>query len=377
MLADTLHVAMLFAPALITWCLWAFVLTINQAWDATFSSYWPMSIALVFGSLLAGSTPCSAGVVIYPVTQLAPLHPAPDSRDASLLLQAVGLAAATYTILHRKPELLHGTGYMLFFFCTVGAVGVIAGFTAALARDLANTVFTSTVFAFAMAYFYASEVLLKPVPAMAPSDLIGRSKQEQAARSDTVMALLACVCAMGGGFLAGTIGTGADIACYAFGIFCWNVRHPRLALDGAQLTATAVVVMAFVSIFASLVRALVDGGFSRPTLLCWGAMVPVVVVGAPVGSLVLSPTATTGLRRLFYCLASTQFACYLIFAPTLGSPIWRLVAGALVVEAVALACHFVLVQPRSSRAPSPSRGDEINGKPYAHSHKGTYSASMI
>ena len=116
-LAKLISSGTFWAPALITWVLWACVLTIHQVWAVTFGSYWSMSVALIFGSLVAGSTPVSAGVVIYPVTQLAPLSRPPDPRDVSVLLQAIGLAAATYTIILRKPELLHGTRYLLFFFC--------------------------------------------------------------------------------------------------------------------------------------------------------------------------------------------------------------------------------------------------------------------
>lgn len=94
-LARLLAAATLFAPALLTWVLWSYALTVHNAWTPVFSNYWYMSIAMVPASMLAGSTPCSAGVVVYPVTQLLPLQPPPDSRDAAILLQAVGLAAAT------------------------------------------------------------------------------------------------------------------------------------------------------------------------------------------------------------------------------------------------------------------------------------------
>ena len=360
--------AKLFAPALITWVLWAYVLTINQAWAASFGSYWTMSIAMVFGSLLAGSTPCSAGVVIYPVTQLAPLDPAPDSRDISAMLQAFGLAAATYTILLKKPALLHGTSYLLFFFCVFGAVGVVIGLIAALARGISNVVFTSTVFGFAIAYSYASELLPQATAAAAMSSSTSSSAaaakegEWAAAHSDVVTALLACACGVGGGFLTATIGTGADIALYAFGVFGWNVRHPRLALGGEQLTAAAVVTMAIISNVFSLARAL-TGGFSRPTLLCWAAMVPVVVVGAPVGSLVLSPAAATWLRRLFYVLAACQFITYVIFAEDLTSTLWKLVLIGLIVESLAILSHyFVYVRGRErGQYISSDAGAELDG----------------
>ena len=374
-LAGVIKVATLFAPALMTWSIWAFVLTVNDAWSDSFSSYWTMSIALIFGSLLAGSTPCSAGVIVYPVTQLASLYPTPDSRDTSLLLQAVGLAAAAYTILIRRPQLLHGTGYLILFFTTLGGVGAIIGLVAALEREVANAVFTSAVFGFALAYAYSSEVAPPAAaralsPPTSPTAALTRDASaavepagshatravaEQAAHSDPVTALLACGCALVGGLLTATIGTGADIALFSFGCFGWNVRHPRLALGTHQLTAAAVVTMSIMSIFTSLVRSMTGGGFSSPTLLCWGAMVPVVVVGAPLGSMVLSPSASTWLRRLFYVLAVAQFAGYLAFTklPPGGSNVWRLVAGGLAVEVVVIMWAYVR---RQSQQPDAADG---------------------
>ena len=70
---------------------------------------------------------------------------------------------------------------------------------------------------------------------------------------------------------------------------------------------------------------------------------PVVVVGAPLGSMVLSPSASVWLRRLFYVLAVAQFVGYLAFTKLAlgGSTLWRLVAGGLAIEAVVIAWAYV------------------------------------
>ena len=41
--------------------------------------------------------------------------------------------------------------------------------------------------------------------------------------------------------------------------------------------------------------------------MCWGATVPIVVAGAPIGSMVLNKFRETMFRRLFYVLACIQF----------------------------------------------------------------------
>ena len=210
---------------------------------------------------------------------------------------------------------------------------------------------------FAIGYAYAAE-LLEHVPRATSSISVSSSSLPAAgtgvdgawvaAGDDVVTAMLACLFGLAGGFLTATIGTGADIALYAFGTFGWNVRHPRLALGGEQLTAAAVVTMAMVSAMTALARAL-TGGFSRPTLLCWAAMAPVVVIGAPVGSLILSPAAATWLRRVFYVLATSQFAAYLIFAQDVAPLLWRLMALGIGIEVLGLASHFYVAVYRGRR----------------------------
>ena len=115
-----------------------------------------------------------------------------------------------------------------------------------------------------------------------------------------------CACALVGGFLTANVGSGSDMALYGFGIFGWNALHPELAMSETQLTASSVCVMALHSVYTSLARALTYG-IGRDTLLCWGADVWIVVLGAPLGTLVLTPSSTVFLRRVFYALALLQF----------------------------------------------------------------------
>ena len=83
-----------FAPALVIWPLWLYTMAGNNAWWPVFSEYWPMTVAMVLGSFVAGSTPLGGGIVAYPVSQLVLFWPTPLSRDASILVQSVGMNAA-------------------------------------------------------------------------------------------------------------------------------------------------------------------------------------------------------------------------------------------------------------------------------------------
>ena len=75
------------------------------------AGYWA-SITMVFGSLVAGATSVGGGAVAFPVMTLV-LDVAPAvARDFSMMIQTVGMVAATFTILYqqvRAPLSLPGT----------------------------------------------------------------------------------------------------------------------------------------------------------------------------------------------------------------------------------------------------------------------------
>lgn len=103
-----------------------------------------------------------------------------------------------------------------------------------------------------------------------------------------------------------------------------------------------------ISLLASVGRAL-NGGFERKILLCWGADAFIVVVGAPVGALVLTPSAAHMLRRLFYVMAVAQFVNFTFMeeafydrrvAPFVGTRVYLVLVPLLVAEVGLLALHY-------------------------------------
>merc|ERR1711966_441179 len=57
--------AALFVPC------WLFVLQRNNLWAAAFGPYYPMSLGMILGSFIAGSTPLGGGIVGFPIAVLA------------------------------------------------------------------------------------------------------------------------------------------------------------------------------------------------------------------------------------------------------------------------------------------------------------------
>jgi len=374
--------AVIFAPAMVVWPVWAYTMQVHGVWHEVFSNYWSMSVAMVIGSFVAGSTPLGGGVVAYPISQLVLRWPTPDSRDASILVQSIGMNAAGYLLCVHKRELLDSR--FIFVFTVFGGIGVLFGLTVAspsgigptewppgtLPSGLANILFGSLVLLFAIAYCYTADVLPRYKMTREPPRDVGvhahgnlHSEQEEA-RNESCSALLNVTMALfatAGGFMSANVGSGSDMALYVFGTFVWNPLRPRHAINETVLTASSVVVMGLLSLQASVCRAL-NGGFSRKILLCWGADSFIVVLGAPVGSLVLSPSATRILRRLFYVMAVVQFLNFNVMeeafyddrvAPYVGTRVWFVLGPVLLLEVLVLYMHHRRIR-REAQLASPS-----------------------
>ena len=157
--------------------------------------------------------------------------------------------------------------------------------------------------------------------------------------------------------MSANVGSGSDVALYVFGVLVWNPLRPRAALSETSLTASSVVVMGALSLVCSVARVL-NGGFERKILLCWGADSFLVVLGAPLGALVLTPQASRALRRLFYAMAVLQFVNFAFMeeaffdaavAPYVGKRVWLVLAPLLLVELAVLAVHFARLRSEAGR----------------------------
>lgn len=123
-----------------------------------------------------------------------------------------------------------------------------------------------------------------------------------------------------------------------FGIYVWNILCPQQRLSDTAFTASSVVVMGIMSVVCSAARGFTTG-FSPKVVHCWGAMAFIVCVGAPVGSMVLTPAAVPYLRALFYVLAALQFTMFAALKIQGNGEQWLVVAVLLSAELLFLAAH--------------------------------------
>merc|ERR1712224_47293 len=102
------------------------------------------------------------------------------------------------------------------------------------------------------------------------------------------------------------------------------------------------------TVVVSIVR-LVQGDVSREVFLCWGAVLWIVVFGAPVGSLMLTRERETLFRRLFYMLAVGQFAIFAVLKIQGNLQAWAVICSVMLSAGFCVALHaFQCCRSRSA-----------------------------
>ena len=309
-------------------------------WNQVFSEYYPSSIAMTLGSFVAGSTPLGGGVVAFPVSVLVLGLTSEESRDASVLVQSIGMTAASFLlVVCKKKTLIPQIIYPSIIF---GSIGLILGFSIDVTSYLVNLTFTVAVFMFMLVYMYTNIYVLPAVEEKRRNALPTTNKpnvKDRVILGNVCLALSALV----GGFITSKVGSGSDMAVFVYGIYGWNNFFPSRPKTDVDFTASSVVIMAVMSCLTSLLRGIYSE-FSERTMDCWAAMAFVVVVGAPLGSIVLKPSMIPYLRGLFYVMAVTQFAMFSVLKIGLNVPSWIVICVLLVVEIAALITHYRLSQ---------------------------------
>jgi uncharacterized protein len=330
-----------FLPALVVWPMWFFLVGSRDAFADVFRDYWPASVAMVVGSFIAGSTPLGGGVVAFPISVLVLQFTPAESRDASVLVQSVGMNAAAFLLFVTKRELLDAE--FIAYNVLGGTIGIIGGLLIPVGAEIVNLVYTVLVFNFGILYFYKNQL----VPAAADD---AADDADDAPRPPTTALYVGMVVfALVGGFVTAKVGSGSDIALYAYGVFVWNQtlgqHHPRGLVDNS-LTASSIVVMGAMSFLMAVLRSLQTPSLSERVVLTWAAMAPVVVLGAPVGSVVLTPACAPYLRILFYVLAVIQLALFGALKIKSSLVEWVVIASLTVVEVACLYLDFLLRRRR-------------------------------
>ena len=410
------RLSMLFLPALSVYPVWLTIGIREGVLVSSATNYYPIMIAMVLGSMIAGSTPLGGGVVAFPVSVLV-LGFSPDQgRDFCLLIQSVGMTAASFLIFYKKRFLLRECEDMMMKFSVASIVGIILGFECFgnLSPYIVNMMYTTTVACIAIVLAYFDFVAgrrntridagigtesTEDIDGNGDSDINGNDSKTKmhddvcdvesdtdkqrinadslAVSLDTTSAInmpssiekggrwtavifASYIClpllAIAGGILSSQIGTGADIACYFYGCLynavqsrCSKQPHTNISetqISANALTAASVIVMANTSIFGSILRlttrqnsgAMVDDQVYYALMAC----APIVVLGAPLGSLLLTPSNQQLLNCAFYVLGILQLLLFGIIKIGNDYVAWSGVIGTISFVLTCLGIHYLL-----------------------------------
>jgi uncharacterized membrane protein YfcA len=264
---------------------WASIVTFGQLWP-TVAAHWPMTVTMLFGSYVAGSTPMGGGTVGFPVLVLLFNQDPTLGRDFSFAVQSIGMTSASVFILCKRVPV---ATTLLCYAILGSALGTPLGILTF--APLVEGEAVKVVFAVLWASF--GVLTLLRLREMARLDGLGIST----AKLDRQLGL--AVGLFGGYFIASATGVGIDML-----IYCVLVLVCRCDLKTA--VPTSVILMAFNSLIGIATKALL--GTIKPGVFeNWLAAAPVVALGAPLGALVVNRVGRVPTLLVVSILCMGQF----------------------------------------------------------------------
>jgi len=258
------------------------------------------ALTMVFGSFVAGSTPQGGGAVAFPVfTKLLGVS-TEDARTFSLSIQALGMGTATACI-----ALLGRAVDRPALRLTVPSAisGYLAG-TLLFTAIAPPTAYLKIVFTLVIVAAGAATVISQRASVV---------EHLVSAPLDTALTRLGLVtAAVSGGIASSLFGSGADIAVYLALTVALGVR-PAIGVATSVITMAAVSVVGLAMSLATgaLSPALPEG--STDIFGMWLAAIPIVVIGAPLGSWFASRCSTQMLAGFIGALALTELVSTAVF----------------------------------------------------------------
>lgn len=310
------------------WFLFAWTLAmVHLDLGPTVAREWPIAVAMAVGSYVAGSTPMGGGTVGFPILVLLFDEPVSLGRNFSFLIQSVGMCSATMLILCGRLPLAWRP--LLWTLLTAAIVVPIASRTLVplLPDTLVKLVFAVIWAGFGIMTLVKLREILTPHPRIA--------------RSVGFDATVGVAAGLVGGLAASVTGVGIDMVLYCVLVLVYRA-------DLRTAVATSVVVMAFTSLVGAL-NAATLGQIDHAVLSKWVAAAPVVLLGAPLGVLMmrLIPRGVTLVIVSLLCLG--QF----FWALTNVGLTWATVGGSVLAVLVLNACFHTMYrigQPRPLKA---------------------------
>ncbi|XP_013411580.1 uncharacterized protein LOC106174526 [Lingula anatina] len=292
---------------------WLSIMIRYNYWGLFTDKYF-MTITMVLGSLVAGMTSEAGGAVAFPVMTLAFKISPIVARDFSMAIQSVGLPAAAFTIIYMQ---IHLEWHAILFSSLGGAAGIIIGLeyvSPLLTPPQKKLGFVCIWFTFAFALFFLNinhkrRTFLK-IPTF-----------------NCWKALVLVLTGFAGGMFTSFAGSGLDICSFSILTLLFRVSEKTA-------TPTSIVLMAGNTVVGLFWRAVIIGGVS---IDCWeyvAVTVPVVIVGAPFGSVIGSHFHRLVLAALIYVLDTVALVAAFAIVRPLTTELILISVGIIIFGAV-------------------------------------------
>jgi uncharacterized membrane protein YfcA len=302
------------------------------------AAHWPITLAMFFGSYLAGSTPMGGGSVGFPILVLLLGEPARLGRDFSFAVQSLGMGSAVLYMLVSGRALAWGVLRWAFLGSLIGTpIGLL------LLAPHSTEVQVELIFAVVWAAFGVMTLLRLRELAMQTGMLSPGPGAQRAAGLGVGL--------VGGACLAALTGVGVDMLLYSVLVLLFRADL-RLAIP------SAVTLMAFTSLVGLATRSLLAAieparaGFLPGLWEYWLAAAPIVVVGAPLGALAVRLVSRVLTLRLVSLLCVAQLAWVCVQARLSGRTLLLVLSA---VAALCFALETLYSRARTAQSCAPER----------------------
>jgi len=281
------------------------------------SQHWPMSLVMIAGSLVAGSTPMGGGTVAFPILVLVFHQPPANARNFGLIIQALGMTSALLFLVGRKVPL----PFRLLMGSTGGAaVGLLLGtflIGPNLQSSLVKLLFSCLWMSFGLLTLARN------------TEICGlKGKPPLNVPSTEVMGLAA---GLVGGLLASMIGVGVEMCVYTVMVLVFRADL-KIAIP------TAVSAAALASVEGAALHLWI-GDIDRQAVMNWLAAGPIVIFGAPAGTWLVS--VLPRIRVLYFVSALCVFQFFWTLQQTAhGRAEWIFTAAAMALAIILLSVLY-------------------------------------
>ncbi|XP_013410247.1 uncharacterized protein LOC106173617 [Lingula anatina] len=245
--------------------IWLTIMAKRNLWHLFNEKYF-MSITMVFGSLIAGMTSEGGGAVAFPVMTLAFGIKPSIARDFSLMIQSAGMTAAAFTIIWMKVQL----EWHSIIFCSLGGgIGTIVGLEfidPRLTPQQKKMGFVCIWFSFAFVLFWLNRYHKRRTFPKIPN-------------FNWWKALVLIATGLLGGVFTAFAGSGLDICSFSILTLLFRVSEKTS-------TPTSVILMAGNTVVGFYWRSVIMEAIELESWEFLAVCVPIVVFGAPLGSVI-------------------------------------------------------------------------------------------